>query len=80
MQRRRDETRNAKMQDTMPQDAVHNEHKQMGMLMPPKVLCCKHNRRSVQSTNNDKDTKEQERECVVIEKDNKYAVKHKQGT
>jgi hypothetical protein len=36
MQRCRDETCNAKMQDAM-QDTVHNEHKQMEMLMPPKV-------------------------------------------
>ena len=31
-----------KPQDTM-QDAVCDEHEQMEMLMPPKVLHCKHN-------------------------------------
>ena len=59
------------------QDAVRDKHKQMEMLMPPKVLRHEHNRWSAWSMNNDKNAKEQERECVVIEKDNKYTVKHK---
>ena len=62
MQRCRDETCNAKMQDTM-QDAVHDECERMEMPTPPKVLCCKHNRQSAQSANEDKGTKEQERVC-----------------
>ena len=59
--KRRDETRNAKIQDAM-QDAVRDEHKQMGMPMPPKVLCHEHDCPSARSVNDDKDTKEQERE------------------
>ena len=62
------------------QDTVCNEHKQTEMLTPLKVLCHKHNRWSAWSANEDKDAKEQERERVVIEKDNEYAVKHKQET
>ena len=51
-EKHRDETRNAKMQDAM-QDAVRDEHKQTGMLMPPKVLHREHNCRSARSANND---------------------------
>ena len=78
-QRHRDKTCNAKMQDAM-QDTVHNEHKQMGMPTPPKVLHHKHNCQSAQSMNNDKDTKEQERVSVVIKKDNEHTVKRKWET
>ena len=69
------------MQDAM-QDAVCNKHEQMGMPTAPNVLRCEHNRQSAWGTNNDKDVKEQERECVcvVVEKDNEYTVKHKRET
>ena len=67
------------MQDTM-QDAVCDKHEQMEMLMPPKVLCCKHNHWSVWSADEDKDTKQEERVSVVVEMNNKYSVKCKRET
>ena len=62
------------------QDTVHDEHEQMGMPTPPKVLHHEHNRRSVRSVNDDKDAKEQERVSVVIKKDNEHTVKRKWET
>ena len=67
MQRCGDKTCNARCNDTT-QDAVHDEHEQIEMLMPPKVLCCEHSCQSVQSADKDKDTKEQERVCGCQDK------------